>query len=308
MTPQPMPPDASDGLTAAQAALLNTLARDDPATLSFPLSSAQRGIWLSQMLAPDSPAYHMPIALRLRGPLDPDALQRGLDAVIARHEALRTTFHAVDGVPRQRVRAGLHVPIDLGPGPADAAALAREAWRPFDLGAGPLLRAALWRAADDDHVLLLVMHHIAGDGWSERVLLSDLSACYRAAREGRPPRLFPIVVHPADFAVWEAQRIASGELDAALARVRTRLAGRGPGQALRSGRTAAGMSGPAATLRKPLDPELAARLHEVTRGGAATEFTLLIAALAGASAGLPAGAIWWWARPFPAATSGTWPT
>ena len=283
MTPVPVPPAASDGLTATQRALLNALTRDDRVTLTFPLSSAQRRIWLSHLLAPDSPAYHMPIALRLRGPLDPDALQCGLDAVTARHEALRTTFQAVDGVPRQRVRAGLRAAIDVRPGPADAATLAREAWRPFDLATGPLLRAVLWRVADDDHVLLLVIHHIVGDGWSEQVLLRDLSACYLAARENRPPRLAPIAVQPADFAVWEAQQIASGELDAALARVRTRLAGRGPGQAVRRGRTAAGMSGPAATLRTPLDPELTASLREVARGGAATEFTLLLTALAGAS-------------------------
>jgi amino acid adenylation domain-containing protein len=278
-----VPPDASDGLTATQRALLNALTHDDRVTLTFPLSSAQRRIWLSHLLAPDSPAYHMPIALRLRGPLDPDALQRGLDAVTARHEALRTTFHAVDGVPRQRIRADQRAAIDVRPGPADTATLAREAWRPFDLAVGPLLRAVLWRVADDDHVLLLVIHHIVGDGWSERVLLRDLSACYLAAREGRPPQLAPIAVQPADFAVWEAQQIASGELDAALARVRTRLAGRGPGHSLRRGRTAAGMSGPAATLRTPLDPELTARLREVARGGAATEFTLLLTALAAAS-------------------------
>ena len=192
------------------------------------------------------------------------------------------TFQAVDEFLRQRLRAGLRAAIDVRPGPADAATLAREAWRPFDLATGPLLRAVLWRVADDDHVLLLVIHHIVGDGWSEQVLLRDLSACYLAARENRPPRLAPIAVQPADFAVWEAQQIASGELDAALARVRTRLARRGPGQALRRGRTAAGMSGPAATLRTPLDPELTSP-REVARGGAATEFTLLLTALAGAS-------------------------
>jgi amino acid adenylation domain-containing protein len=282
VTPGPVPADANDGLTATQRALLDALTRGDRVTLTFPLSSAQRRIWLAHMLAPGSPAYHMPIALRLRGPLDPDALQWALDGVTARHEALRTTFHAVDGIPRQRVRADLRAAIDVRPGSADAAALAREAWRPFDLAAGPLLRAVLWRAADDDHVLLLVIHHIAGDGWSEQVLLRDLSACYLAARKGRPSQLAPIAVQPADFAVWEAQRIASGELDAALARVRARLAGRGPGLTLRQGRTATGMSGPAATLRAPLDPELTGRLREMARSGAATEFTLLLTALAGA--------------------------
>jgi amino acid adenylation domain-containing protein len=282
VTPAPVPPDVSDGLTPTQRALLNALTHDDRVQLTFPLSSAQRRIWLAHMLAPDSPAYNMPIALRLRGPLDPDALQRGLDAVTARHEALRTTFHAVDGVPRQRVRACLPAAIDVRPGPVDAAALAQAAWRPFDLAAGPLLRAVRWRLADDDHVLLLVIHHIVGDGWSERVLLRDLSACYLAAREGRPALLAPIAVQPADFAAWEAQQIASGELDAALARVRARLAGRVPGPALRRGMTAAGMSGPAATLRTPLEPELTARLREVARDEAATEFTLLLTALAAA--------------------------
>jgi amino acid adenylation domain-containing protein len=288
-TARPAAGERADGLTAAQQALLDALTRDDRAALTFPPSSAQRRLWLSHMLAPGSPAYHMPIALRLRGPLDLAALQGALDAVTERHEALRTTFLTVDGVPRQLVRSGLRTVIDVRPGPAGPASLAEVAWEPFDLASGPLLRAVLWRMTAGDHVLLLVIHHIAGDAWSEQVLLRDLSACYRAARAGRAPQLAPIAVQPADFAVWEAQRIASGELDAALARIQARLAGRGPGLALRHGPAPAGMSGPAATLRRPLEEELVTGLREVARSGAATEFTQLLTALVGAAGRLTGG-------------------
>jgi amino acid adenylation domain-containing protein len=288
-TARPAAGERAGGLTATQRALLDALTRGDRDALTFPLSSAQRRLWLSHMLAPGSPAYHMPIALRLRGPLDLAALQGALDAVTKRHEALRTTFPAADGVPRQLVRATQRTVIDVRPGPAGPAALAEVAWQPFDLAAGSLLRAVLWQMTTEDHLLLLVIHHIVCDAWSEQILLRDLSACYRAAREGRVPQLAPIAVQPADFAVWEAQRIASGELDVALDRIRSRLAGRGPGLTLRRGPALVGMSGPAATLRRPLEEDLATGLREVARGGAATEFTQLLTALAGAVGHLTGG-------------------
>ena len=220
----------------------------DEAAPMFPLSTAQRRLWLSHMLTPDSSAYHMPIALRLRGPLD-----RRVCSAHSTQSPGRTRRCAPPSPRSTATRARWSGPTCArrstsgpvrptgSPGRGGVAAV-----RP---GRRAAARAVLWRTAADDHVLLLVIHHIASDAWSERLLLRDLAACYRAQREGRPAQLAPIAVQPADFAAWEAQRIASGELDTALARGRSRLAGRGPGLTLRRNRTPAGLSGPAATLR-----------------------------------------------------------
>ena len=137
---------------------------------------------------------------------------RALDGIVARHEALRTTFAQVDGIPEQRIapaeasRFAL-VEHDLG-GEADAEAeldrlMAEEAGAPFDLERGPLIRGRLIRLAADDHVLLVTMHHIVTDGWSMGVLFGEICALYAAHREGRAPDLAPLPVQYADYAAWQ---------------------------------------------------------------------------------------------------------
>ncbi|HET7462356.1 MAG TPA: amino acid adenylation domain-containing protein, partial [Longimicrobium sp.] len=164
--------------------------------------------------------YHIRAPLRLRGALDGAALARALDGIVARHEALRTVFAQVDGVPEQRVAPAaasrFHLAgHDLG-GRADAEAelarlMAEEADAPFDLERGPLIRGRLIRLAADDHVLLLTMHHIVSDGWSMGVLFGELSALYAAHVRGSEAHLPPLPVQYADYALWQ-RRWVEGEV------------------------------------------------------------------------------------------------
>ncbi|HEU0300507.1 MAG TPA: condensation domain-containing protein, partial [Longimicrobium sp.] len=185
-----------------------------------PLSFAQQRLWFLEQLADLGSTYHIRRPLRLRGPLDRAALVRALDGIVARHEALRTTFAQVDGVPEQRISpaeaGGFHlVEDDLG-GEADAEAglgrlMGEDARAPFDLERGPLVRGRLIRLAADDHVLLLTMHHIVSDLWSMGVLQGELSALYAAHREGREANLPRLPVQYADYAAWQ-RRWVEGEI------------------------------------------------------------------------------------------------
>jgi amino acid adenylation domain-containing protein len=176
----------------------------------LPLSFAQQRLWFLERLGGLGGTYHVPTRLRLRGPLDRGALRRALDAVVARHEALRTTFVEVDGEPVQRIAepGPFHlVEHDLDGHPAAAAELRRlvaaEADVPFDLEQGPLARGRLVRLAADDHVLLVTLHHIVADGWSVEVLTRELGTLYGAFRRGEASPLAALPVQYADYAAWQ---------------------------------------------------------------------------------------------------------
>ncbi|HEU4560010.1 MAG TPA: amino acid adenylation domain-containing protein, partial [Longimicrobium sp.] len=186
----------------------------------LPLSFAQQRLWFIDQLEPGSTTYHIPFALRLRGALVRGALVRALDRIVARHEALRTAFHAVDGEPVQRIApvdesAFRLVEHDLHAAPDAEGELHRlvsdEARAPFDLEHGPLIRGRLVRMEADDHVLLLTMHHIVSDGWSMGVLHRELGALYAAFARGEPDPLPPLPVQYADYAVWH-RRWVEGEV------------------------------------------------------------------------------------------------
>ncbi|HST61606.1 MAG TPA: amino acid adenylation domain-containing protein, partial [Longimicrobium sp.] len=185
-------------------------------------------------LEPGSTTYNLPVAWRLGGALDAAALERALGEIVRRHEALRTTFTEVDGTPVQVIApfGGFALPVEdlSGLSEADREAAVRrrtgeEAGWAFDLTAGPLFRAALLRAGEEDHVLLLSMHHIVSDGWSMGVLFRELSALYGAYREGGESPLPELGVQYADYAVWQRERLAGEVLDRQLAHWRERLAG-----------------------------------------------------------------------------------
>ncbi|MGY2403346.1 condensation domain-containing protein, partial [Pseudomonas sp. SDO5271_S396] len=134
----------------------------------LPLSYAQERQWFLWQLDPDSAAYHVPSALRLKGHLDRDALQRSFDALVARHESLRTHLHQDGERAAQVIAATAQINmafIDVSEASLRSQVEARIA-EPFDLTRGPLLRVSLLRVAEDDHVLVLVQHHIVSDGWS----------------------------------------------------------------------------------------------------------------------------------------------
>ncbi|WP_287816013.1 condensation domain-containing protein, partial [Pseudomonas sp.] len=146
--------------------------------------------------------------VRLRGHLDGEALKQALDRLVARHESLRTTFVQADQqAPLQHIAApgsGFHlVTLQARDEDALAAIVAREAAEPFDLSQGPLVRGCLVRLGEQDHVLLLTLHHIIADGWSAAVLTRELGVLYQAFRQGAPDPLPALAVHYADYAVWQ---------------------------------------------------------------------------------------------------------
>ncbi|MBV9773010.1 MAG: AMP-binding protein, partial [Gemmatimonadetes bacterium] len=200
-----------------------------PRTGPMPVSFAQQRLWVVDRLDPGSVAYNMPSPLRLRGALDVAALRASLDALVARHETLRTTFSeraGGAGEPVQVIHDPAPVPlpvVDLGRIPAGARhrhaqRLARaEALRPFDLARGPLLRCALLRLGETDHVLCFTLHHIVTDGWSMEVLVREVSALYAALSQGTAeptPRLPELPVQYADYAVWQRDWLSGAVLEA----------------------------------------------------------------------------------------------
>jgi amino acid adenylation domain-containing protein len=183
-----------------------------PRDAALPLSFAQQRLWFLDRLQPDSPAYNIPIAVRMIGSLDVRMLHASLNAILQRHEALRTTFAEADGQPVQII--GTPTPLALAF--ADLRALPEtireaeairhatvEALRPFDLVRGPLVRAMLLRLNAAEHVLLLTMHHIVSDGWSMGVAIRELSALYSAFARGEPSPLPALAIQYADFAYWQ---------------------------------------------------------------------------------------------------------
>ncbi|MFI0724656.1 condensation domain-containing protein, partial [Streptomyces sp. NPDC021203] len=165
-----------------------------------PLSPAQERLWFLARLDPQDASYNMWMAKRLRGPLDESALRRALDAVTTRHEILRTRFPEADGEPTAVVEPPSAVPVEVLTAADEHAAAELVSARtntPLDLGAAPPLRATLIRLGADDHVVLLVMHHILGDGWSLNILYDELAALY-SGRE-----LAPLPVQFGDIALWQ---------------------------------------------------------------------------------------------------------
>src|SRR5262249_27477629 len=158
-----------------------------------------------------SEAYHIAGGLRLVGNLDRTALRRALDRIVARHEALRTTFSQIEGRPVQVIgpeEAGFLLAEDdlryeADPQAALRRLVAEEVRRPFDLGAGPLIRGRLARIGDDEHALLVTMHHIVSDGWSMGILINELNALYRSYRRGQADPLPALPAQYADYAAWQ---------------------------------------------------------------------------------------------------------
>ena len=198
------------------------------ATKIAPLSFAQQRLWLLDRLDPQNPAYNIPMALRLSGPIDLAVLDRAMTEVVARHETLRTRIEMIDDEPRQVISpaAPQKLPlIDLSEAVGDAAARAHEeARRPFRLNEGPLFRAVLLRLAETEHILVIVMHHVITDDWSMGVLFHELAALYPALSAGRPSPLPHLPTQYADYANWQRQHLQGETLDRLLGYWRERLA------------------------------------------------------------------------------------
>jgi len=196
------------------------------------LSYAQRRMWFLARSEPESPAYNVPFAMRLRGVLHASALRVALDEIVNRHAVLRTAFMDEQGEPRLVISPSLRtqweeVHLD-GRLSADAfteaARLAEQAGlQPLDIAHPPLLRAILFRFAPEDHVLWLVSHHIAFDGWSVGVLLRELALAYPAFAAGRRPELPALALQYTDYARWERTAVTGKRLEQLLSYWKTRL-------------------------------------------------------------------------------------
>ncbi len=287
------------GGTAEGLAPLVAVAR--PAVV--PLSFAQSRMWFIDQLQGPSPIYNLAVALRLGGRLDAEALGAALVDVVDRQESLRTLFTAVEGIPRQvvipveRADLGWEVVDAVGwPGDRVAEAVGVAARRPFDLAAEIPLRAKLLRVGGEEHVLVVVVHHIAADGWSLTPLVRDLGVAYASRCAGQAPGWAPLAVQYVDYTLW--QRAQLGELADRASRIAGQLAyweqalaGMPEHLALPTDRpypAVADYRGASVMLEWPA--ELQQRVAAVARAHNATSFMVVQAALAVLLAKLSASA------------------
>ncbi|HZF11551.1 MAG TPA: MupA/Atu3671 family FMN-dependent luciferase-like monooxygenase [Thermoanaerobaculia bacterium] len=208
-----------------------------PGRTDLPLSFAQDRLWFLEQLEPGRAIYNDSLALRMTGRLDRGVLAASLRELVRRHETLRTTFPTVEGRPVQVISPGRNpdLPLlDLSALPAERREravkqlIAREAARTIDLARGPLVRTPLVRlqaGEGEEHVLLLLLHHVVSDGWSLEVLVRELAATYRALLAGEPSLLPEPVIQYADYALWQREWLRGAALSVQLAYWRERLAG-----------------------------------------------------------------------------------
>jgi amino acid adenylation domain-containing protein len=227
----PSPPPSSLSAEEKRKLLARLLEKKTHELRIAPLSHAQQRLWFLDQLAPGSPFYNMPVALRLNISLDVLALSHALDEIVRRHEALRTTFAVQNGQQVQMIAPLLHLDIPVVDlqhfaNPEKEARLQanEEARNPFDLATGPLIRARLLRLAPQDHVLLLTLHHIIADGWSLGILFRELTTLYVAFTRGDPSPFPDLPIQYADYAVWQRQWLEGNVLQEQLVYWKRQLA------------------------------------------------------------------------------------
>ncbi|GAA2416243.1 MupA/Atu3671 family FMN-dependent luciferase-like monooxygenase [Streptomyces coeruleofuscus] len=258
----------------------------EPAPSDAPLSPGQERIWFLERLLPGRTAYNEVKAVRLDGPLDVPALHAALRGLVARHEGLRTVFRETGGEPRQLVRASAEPDFEVVDGTGNPRTtvqdvLAAESARRFDLAEGPLFVTRLVRLAEAEHVLVLSLHHIVVDAASATVLARDLSALYRAERDGTTPDLPALTWSCAQHAREQTASANSPEAEANLAHWRRTLGGDLPVLALPTDRPRPSpMTSNGRAAFHTLDPGLSGRLRELSRGRRTTLFMTLLAGYA----------------------------
>ncbi|MEU6484913.1 amino acid adenylation domain-containing protein [Streptomyces sp. NPDC046887] len=262
-------------------------AQERPETL--PLSHAQRRLWFLNRLEGAGATYNVPTVLRLTGGLDHSALEKALADLVVRHESLRTVFPETDGTPRQHIHGPeTAVPLAVVDTDEDAlpGLLSAAATRGFDLTVQLPLRATLFRLGATEHVLVLVVHHIATDGWSEAPLLKDLAAAYTARCADRAPDWTPLPFQYADYALWQRDHLGDREdpdslISGQLRYWRGALAGLPDELTLPTDRPRPAVSSyRGRTLECPIGPELSRGLAELARSHDVSLFMVLQSALA----------------------------
>lgn len=222
-------------LSAKRRALLELLLKkQNKGFSSFPLSFAQERLWFLHQWEPLSPLYNIFMALRLTGQMRVAALEQSINAIVQRHETLRTTFVSDEGRAVQTIKPTLHIPLPLinlemlpeseREGKAHALAVA-ESHQPFDLSRGPLVRASLLRLGVSEHALLLTLHHIIADGWSMGIFIRELATLYGAFSAGRTTPLPVLPVQYADFVLWQREWLQGKIRDRQIAYWKQQLGG-----------------------------------------------------------------------------------
>ena len=256
-------------------------------TYAFPITLNQQRFWILDQLMPGNPTLNMPIALRLDGLLRGDTIKRSLCELVRRHETLRTTFSVSDGHPVQEI----HPPSDVELTEIDLESLGEsdresriqmllheEAIRPFDLSKGPLFRTTLVRLARNDHVLMLTMPHIVCDGWSNGIVVRELTSIYEAFSQDLPSPLPELSIQYADFAHWQNEWLKSASFDEDLAFWKKQLRGRLPLLDLPADRCAPpGLVSRGATETLQVPPQFVSRLKDYCKREGITMFMLLLA-------------------------------
>jgi amino acid adenylation domain-containing protein len=255
----------------------------------LPLSYAQQRLWFLRQLEPNNTSYNEAAAVRLSGVLDLPALEHAFEQLIARHEILRTTFHSVDGRPFQIVNPTtsfsirlIEVPATNGVRNAEVQRIISEMARvPFDLERGPLMHVSLLSSSStpSEHVMVLLMHHIISDGWSQGVLVREVARLYQSFIEGRPANLPELQIQYIDFAVWQRQWLQGETLDRLLHYWKHQLAGAPPVLELPADRPhALDQTHAGGVIHFTVDPAVADRLRTICRDENVTLFMLLLAA------------------------------
>jgi amino acid adenylation domain-containing protein len=254
----------------------------------LPLSLAQQRLWFLHQLDPVSSVYNIAAALRMRGPLDINALERSLMKIVQRHETLRTHFLQVEGVPQAFIENDIDWELQVvdarqvfqREGESGLVEMASKLARgPFDLSHGPLFRAHLLMAGKNNFVILVTLHHIITDGWSMGVFVSELASLYPAYANGRNPELPPLAVEYVDFAAWQREWLESGEMVRQLPYWKQQLAGAPPvvgfpeDHRRPSAETFAG-----SRFKMVVPPELRRQLEQVGQHHGVTLFMTLLAA------------------------------
>ncbi|MFC0006729.1 non-ribosomal peptide synthetase [Micromonospora siamensis] len=251
-----------------------------------PTSYSQRRLWFLEQMEGGGPAWNIQAVLRLRGALDPELLHEAVNAVVRRHEALRTTFAAADGDPVQVVWpwSGIELERVACDDRDDPAGTADEwlsgAWqRPFDIEAGPLFRAALLRLGEEEHRLALGLHHLIADGWSLQLLYREVVENYRRLRAGAEPRGDDLPIQYADFAAWERENVTPETLGPSMEVWRQRLKGAGDPTGLPTDRPrTADTAAQGRLLLATLPGDLIEDVRSFAAGRGATVFMVLLAA------------------------------
>ncbi|MGN7744406.1 amino acid adenylation domain-containing protein, partial [Pseudomonas sp. 22526] len=262
-----------------QAPAMVPVERGQPLALSY----AQERQWFLWQLEPESAAYHVPSALRLKGRLDRAALQRSFDTLVARHESLRTHLQQDGQRTVQVIRAGASVDIARvdakGVDEAQLKTLVEaEIAQPFDLEQGPLLRVKLLCLSEEEHVLVLVQHHIVSDGWSMQIMVDELVQLYAAYSQGQDLQLPVLPIQYADYAVWQRGWMDAGERERQLDYWMKQLGGEQPVLELPfDHQRPAVQSHRGARLGIALDPLLATQLKAMAQQQGVTLFMLLLA-------------------------------